>query len=107
MSAHKKYFCGEIKKYEHFLVKKMPYFELCITCLFLIIVHLRMRPLDQANPKTLFPSSSAVTYWQIELQEGVVAGKHAGKKFCRQHFEIFLFYFPQKAGFDISCKLSP
>lgn len=37
-------------------------------------VHLRMRPVDQSNPKTLFPSSSAVTYWQIELQEGCVAG---------------------------------
>ncbi|XP_052783710.1 inositol 1,4,5-trisphosphate receptor type 1-like isoform X3 [Mya arenaria] len=36
--------------------------------------HLRMRPVDQSNPKTLFPSSSAVTYWQIELQEGAVAG---------------------------------
>ena len=26
------------------------------------------------------------------------------KIFCRRHFEIF---FPQKIGFDISCKLSP
>ena len=33
-----------------------------------------MRPVDQANPRTLFPSSSAVTYWQIEMQEGGVAG---------------------------------
>ncbi|ESO83880.1 hypothetical protein LOTGIDRAFT_236387 [Lottia gigantea] len=37
-------------------------------------VHLRVRQADQSNPKTLFPSSSAVTYWQIELQEGSVAG---------------------------------
>ncbi|XP_067668084.1 inositol 1,4,5-trisphosphate-gated calcium channel ITPR2-like [Haliotis asinina] len=37
-------------------------------------VHLRMRPIDQANPKTMFPSSSAVTYWQIELQEGPITG---------------------------------
>nr|XP_034327562.1 inositol 1,4,5-trisphosphate receptor type 2 isoform X16 [Crassostrea gigas] len=37
-------------------------------------VHLRMRPMDPANPKTLFPSTSAVTYWQIELQEGPVQG---------------------------------
>lgn len=33
-----------------------------------------MRPMDPANPKTLFPSTSAVTYWQIELQEGPVQG---------------------------------
>ncbi|KAK6195687.1 hypothetical protein SNE40_001061 [Patella caerulea] len=37
-------------------------------------VHLRVRTVDQNNPKTLFPSSSAVTYWQIELQEGPIAG---------------------------------
>ncbi|XP_076454279.1 inositol 1,4,5-trisphosphate-gated calcium channel ITPR3-like isoform X3 [Babylonia areolata] len=37
-------------------------------------VHLRMRPVDPNKPKTLFPSSSAITYWQIELQEGPVAG---------------------------------
>ena len=30
--------------------------------------------MDPANPKTLFPSTSAVTYWQIELQEGPVQG---------------------------------
>ena len=41
----------------------------------MVTVHLRMRPVDQSNPKTLFPSSSAVTYWQIELQEGAVAGR--------------------------------
>ena len=29
-----------------------------------------------------------------------------GKIVCRRHFEI-LFYFSQKAGFNISCKLSP
>ncbi|KAJ8309658.1 hypothetical protein KUTeg_011523 [Tegillarca granosa] len=37
-------------------------------------VHLRMRPLDPAVPKTLNPSSSAITYWQIESQEGPTAG---------------------------------
>ncbi|KAK7486477.1 hypothetical protein BaRGS_00022278, partial [Batillaria attramentaria] len=41
---------------------------------FLCTVHLRMRPVDPNTPKTLFPSSSAVTYWQIELQDGPVAG---------------------------------
>ena len=37
-------------------------------------VHLRVRPVDQSNPKTMFPSSSAVTYWQIELEEGPISG---------------------------------
>ncbi|KAL5004999.1 hypothetical protein ScPMuIL_018455, partial [Solemya velum] len=37
-------------------------------------VHLRLRPIDQSKPKTLFPSSSAVTYWQVELEEGPVIG---------------------------------
>ncbi|CAD5113406.1 DgyrCDS2578 [Dimorphilus gyrociliatus] len=30
-------------------------------------VHLRIRPVDQNIPKTLFPSTSAITYWQVEL----------------------------------------
>ncbi|KAL3848254.1 hypothetical protein ACJMK2_019123, partial [Sinanodonta woodiana] len=37
-------------------------------------VHLRMRPVDQSKPKTMFPSSSAITYWEIELQESPVRG---------------------------------
>ncbi|XP_061178320.1 inositol 1,4,5-trisphosphate receptor type 2-like [Saccostrea echinata] len=37
-------------------------------------VHMRLRPMDQTIPKTLFPSSSAITYWQIERQEGPVSG---------------------------------
>ncbi|XP_060553969.1 inositol 1,4,5-trisphosphate receptor type 2-like [Ruditapes philippinarum] len=37
-------------------------------------VHLRCRPVVQTNPKSMIPSTSAVTYWQIELQEGCVAG---------------------------------
>ena len=31
--------------------------------------------MDQANPKTMIPSTSAVTYWQIEMQEGPIQGK--------------------------------
>ena len=37
-------------------------------------VHLRVRQMDQKNPKSLFPSSSAITYWQVEMQEGPIAG---------------------------------
>ena len=33
--------------------------------------------------------------------------KHSGQNFSRRHFEIFFYHFPQKTGFDISCKLSP
>lgn len=39
--------------------------------------------MDPANPKTLFPSTSAVTYWQIELQEGPVQGTSLLKT-CRK-----------------------
>ncbi|XP_064638655.1 inositol 1,4,5-trisphosphate receptor type 3-like isoform X2 [Lineus longissimus] len=38
-------------------------------------VHLRVRVMDQNNPKTLFPSSSALTYWQIEFEEGIISGE--------------------------------
>ncbi|XP_053404101.1 inositol 1,4,5-trisphosphate receptor type 3-like isoform X2 [Mercenaria mercenaria] len=37
-------------------------------------VHLRCRPVEPSNPKSMLPSSSAITFWQIELQEGCVAG---------------------------------
>ncbi|XP_070173522.1 inositol 1,4,5-trisphosphate-gated calcium channel ITPR3-like [Littorina saxatilis] len=37
-------------------------------------VHLRLRPVDQSQPKTMFPSTSADTYWQIEMEDGPVAG---------------------------------
>ena len=30
-----------------------------------------------------------------------------GEYFSKQHFEIFSYFFSQKIGFDISCKLSP
>ena len=30
--------------------------------------------MDQTIPKTMFPSSSAITYWLIEHQSGPVAG---------------------------------
>ena len=30
-----------------------------------------------------------------------------GKNLSRQHFEIFFFFFPQKTGFGVSCKLFP
>ncbi|XP_070538210.1 inositol 1,4,5-trisphosphate-gated calcium channel ITPR3-like [Ptychodera flava] len=38
-------------------------------------VHLRVRLTDQNNPKTLFPSSSAIVYWQIEAEEGIMKGE--------------------------------
>ncbi|KAK3095936.1 hypothetical protein FSP39_021047 [Pinctada imbricata] len=37
-------------------------------------VHLRMRPMDQENPKTMLPSTNPVTYWQIELSDGPTHG---------------------------------
>ena len=39
-----------------------------------LTVHLRVRQMDQSNPKTLFPSTSAITYWQIEMEEGPISG---------------------------------
>ncbi|XP_070537450.1 LOW QUALITY PROTEIN: inositol 1,4,5-trisphosphate-gated calcium channel ITPR3-like [Ptychodera flava] len=37
-------------------------------------VHLRVRLTDPNNPKTLFPSTSAIIYWQIEAEEGMMKG---------------------------------
>ncbi|CAD5116200.1 DgyrCDS5116 [Dimorphilus gyrociliatus] len=37
-------------------------------------VHLRIRPVDQMIAKTLYPSTSAITYWQIESESSVLNG---------------------------------
>ncbi|XP_065833160.1 inositol 1,4,5-trisphosphate-gated calcium channel ITPR1-like isoform X3 [Oscarella lobularis] len=38
-------------------------------------VHLRLRPVDQDRMKTLCPSTSAITYWQIELEKSPMTGE--------------------------------
>lgn len=38
-------------------------------------VHLRIRPVDQMIAKTLYPSTSAITYWQIESEFSVLNGQ--------------------------------
>uniref|UniRef100_A0A1I8IDC1 Inositol 1,4,5-trisphosphate receptor n=1 Tax=Macrostomum lignano TaxID=282301 RepID=A0A1I8IDC1_9PLAT len=38
-------------------------------------VHLRIREIDQLNPRTLHSSTSAVTYWQVEPESTVLDGE--------------------------------
>ena len=38
------------------------------------VVHLRIRLVDQLIPKSLYPSTSANTYWQIEAEASVLNG---------------------------------
>ena len=71
-----------------FLIFK-PNFDYC----FKSTVHLRLRPMDQNNPKTLFPSTSAVTYWQIELQTGPIDGM---SNFVCMYFYWKAFTEPEK-----------
>ncbi|ELU07682.1 hypothetical protein CAPTEDRAFT_189051 [Capitella teleta] len=37
-------------------------------------VHLRVRGIDYSIPKTVFPSTSAITYWQIEAKNSMFPG---------------------------------
>ncbi|CAD5117763.1 DgyrCDS6509 [Dimorphilus gyrociliatus] len=37
-------------------------------------VHMRLRPIDNSKPKTMFPSTSAITYWQVEHKNGLQYG---------------------------------
>ncbi|CAH1798283.1 unnamed protein product [Owenia fusiformis] len=37
-------------------------------------VHLRIREIDQLVPKTLYPSSSGITYWQVEAEQSILKG---------------------------------
>ncbi|CAH1798712.1 unnamed protein product [Owenia fusiformis] len=38
-------------------------------------VHLRIREVDQLVPKTLYPSTSGITYWQIEAEQSILNGE--------------------------------
>ena len=38
------------------------------------LVHLRIRLVDQLIPKTLYPSTSGNTYWQIEAESSILSG---------------------------------
>ncbi|CAH1239559.1 ITPR1 [Branchiostoma lanceolatum] len=37
-------------------------------------VHLRVRPQDTNKPRSMFPSSSAITYWQVEHGDDIMNG---------------------------------
>uniref|UniRef100_A0A1I8GHA8 Inositol 1,4,5-trisphosphate receptor n=1 Tax=Macrostomum lignano TaxID=282301 RepID=A0A1I8GHA8_9PLAT len=37
-------------------------------------VHLRVRAVEQTKPKTMFPPTSAICYWQLEFFEGCISG---------------------------------
>ena len=43
----------------------------------------------------------------ISQGEALLTLNTLGKIFSRRHIEIVFSYFPQKTGFDISCRLSP
>ena len=40
-----------------------------------LIVHLRIRNVDQMVPKSLYPSSSGTTYWQVEAESSILQGR--------------------------------
>ncbi len=51
-------------------------------------VHLRERPLDPTRPKSMFPSTSAITYWQVEHEDSIVNGNiFRGSKAASQSVE--------------------
>ncbi len=39
-------------------------------------VHLRIREVDQLIPKSLYPSTSGNTYWQIEAESSILNGQY-------------------------------
>lgn len=41
---------------------------------FCVSVHFRVRVMDQHRPKTLSPSTSGITYWQIEAEHSIIDG---------------------------------
>jgi len=39
-----------------------------------VAVHLRIREVDQLIPKSLYPTTSGNTYWQVEAESSVLNG---------------------------------
>lgn len=52
----KKYFCKKI------------FFHI------IFLVHFRIRVIDQHKPRSLSPSTSGITYWQIEAEHSILDG---------------------------------
>jgi len=58
----------------------------CILCFswFFTSVHFRIRVIDQHRPKSLSPSTSGITYWQIEAEHSILDGNDTivGSIYC-------------------------
>lgn len=52
-----------------------------IHCSNMISVHFRVRAIDQHRPKSLSPSTSGITYWQIEAEHSILDGEAASFPF--------------------------
>ena len=52
-------------------------------------VHLRIRLVDQLIPKTLYPSTSGNTYWQIEAESSILSGTVDKQTGQYLHFATF------------------
>nr|XP_006820066.1 PREDICTED: uncharacterized protein LOC100369931 [Saccoglossus kowalevskii] len=68
---------GEVDEDDYFVSQKHC---VCLQDLFAqhydyFIVLLRVRVTDPRRPRTLSPSTSAITYWQIEAAEGIMTGE--------------------------------
>ena len=50
-------------------------------CCIIVSVHLRVREVDQLIPKTLYPPSSAISYWQVETEQSILQGTFVYKHF--------------------------
>jgi len=57
---------------------------------FYVAVHLRVREVDQLVPKSLYPSSSGNTYWQVETESSLLSGLFVFLLPLSIHFRIIL-----------------
>ena len=65
---------------------------------FFFIVHFRIRVMDQHRPRTLSPSTSGNTYWQIEAESGILIGKQS----IFPTFLFFIFFHEAKVHISFS-----
>ncbi len=46
----------------------------------IVSVHLRVRRQDGTVPKSMYPSTSAITYWQIEKEHNLIDGNFCARR---------------------------
>jgi len=54
-----------------------------------VVVHLRLRPMDHNSNRHMFPSTSGIVYWELELESSAISGEW-DKNMTQTHKSTYL-----------------